>query len=99
MQAIRTRYHGPTNTKGSRISATCAGGRIYVPYNYALDGLGNHKAAALALMEKLDWVDTPYAGGVFEGDYYWSAYIEYPEELAHRELVVMVSSSPAMEAA
>lgn len=95
MQAIRTRYHGPTNTKGSRISAECEAGRIYVPYDHSLDLADNHKAAALALMEKLDWVDTPYAGGVFEGDYYWAAIIEYPKELIDHELIVMVSSEPA----
>lgn len=92
MQAIRTRYHGPTNTKGSRFSATCEHGRIYVPYDHSLNLAGNHKAAALALLEKLDWVDTPYAGGVFEGDYYWAAIIEHPKELIDHELIVMVSS-------
>jgi len=26
MQAIRTKYHGPTNTRGSRVTATSGGG-------------------------------------------------------------------------
>lgn len=28
MQAIETRYHGPTNTRGARVSARCEAGRI-----------------------------------------------------------------------
>lgn len=55
MQAIRTRYHGPTNTRGSRISAQCAAGRLSVPYAHALDLTDNHRAAADALIAKLDW--------------------------------------------
>jgi hypothetical protein len=74
MQAIRTRYHGPTNSKGSRFSAQCEAGRIYVPYDYALNSDENHEAAAKALAKKLGW-DTdrypPMAGGVFDNDYYW----------------------------
>jgi len=71
MQTIRTRYHGPTNSKGSRFSAQCEGGRVYMPYNYALDAAGNHKAAAQLLIAKLGWPGE-YAGGCFGNDYYWS---------------------------
>lgn len=71
MQTIRTRYHGPTNTKGSRFSAECEAGRIYVHKNYALDADANHAAAALALLKKLNW-GGEYAGGCFGNDYYWS---------------------------
>ena len=55
MQTIRTKYHGPTNSKGSRISAECEAGRIYVPYNHALDAEGNHKVAAQVLLVKMGW--------------------------------------------
>lgn len=78
MQAIRTRYHGPTNTKGSRISAQCEAGRIYVPYNHALSAFGNHATAARELLAKLGWTNT-YAGGCFEHDYYWTAVVDYSE--------------------
>ena len=78
MQTIRTKYHGPTNTRGSRISAQCEAGRIYVPYNYALSAYGNHAAAAVTLLRKLGWPGT-YAGGCFGNDYYWSAVIGYSE--------------------
>lgn len=56
MQAIQTKYHGPTNHSGARISARCDAARIVVPYDHALDVPGNHRAAALQLGLKLDWV-------------------------------------------
>ena len=74
MQAIRTKYHGPTNNRGSRISAQCEAGRIFVPYDYALNIDGNHKAACDALIKKLGWDNEHYAdmvGGVFNGAMYW----------------------------
>ena len=36
MQAIRTRYIGPTNTRDSRIQAKCEAKTIYVSYDHAL---------------------------------------------------------------
>lgn len=73
MQAIRTRYHGPTNAKDSRISAKCEAGQILMSYRYELNIEENHKAACEMLREKLGW-NTPYytpmVAGCFDGDYY-----------------------------
>ncbi len=55
MQAILTKFHGPTNTKGARISAQSAAKKIFRPYDYALDIEENHKCAAYALMTALHW--------------------------------------------
>lgn len=74
MQTIKTKYHGPTATKGSRFSAECEAGRIYVTKNYALEPEENHKAAAQALLAKLGWPGE-YAGGCFDDCYYWSPVI------------------------
>ena len=74
MQAIRTKYHGPTNTRGSRISAQCEAGRVYVPYDHALSIDGNHKAACDALLDRMGWRGkyyTPMVCGEFSGDTYW----------------------------
>lgn len=74
MQAIRTRYHGPGNVRGSRFSAQCEAGRIYVDCDYALDSDENHKRAAETLAAKLGWIGVnypPMVGGVFGNDYYW----------------------------
>lgn len=35
MYAIRARYHGPTNTQGSRFTVTWNGRRITVPYDHS----------------------------------------------------------------
>lgn len=74
-QAIRTRYHDPTNSKGSRISAKCAAGTITVGYDHSLNVDENHQAACNALVKKLGWDSeyyTPMVGGGFDGDYYWA---------------------------
>lgn len=63
LQAITTKYHGPTNTKGSRFSATCRAGRVVVSYDYSLDANDNHIAAANALREKLGWMDADMKSG------------------------------------
>ncbi len=50
--AIQTRYHGPTETQGSRITATARGMKITVPYDHALSGTAVHLAAARALLRE-----------------------------------------------
>ena len=62
MQAIITKYFGPTNTRGSRIKAQCAAGSITIGYPYELSGMDCHVAAAKALVNKLGWNDANYGG-------------------------------------
>ena len=71
MQAIRTRYHGPSNVRGCRITATCEAGSLTIPRNYALDVEQDHARAARQLAERLGWSGV-YHGGSFGGDYYWT---------------------------
>lgn len=75
MQAIRTRYHGHTNSKCSSIRAkSCGGFTQIVPYDDELSMDRNHEIAALLLCERLGWTHYMEAGlthGVFGGDYYW----------------------------
>lgn len=58
-QAIVTKYHGPTNRRDARISATSGSGhhRAYVeiPDNVHADDEEAHHLAAVALCKKLDW--------------------------------------------
>ena len=56
MQAIVTKYLPATNTKGSRIKATCDAGSVTIPYPHELSGSDCHRSAALCLITKLDWV-------------------------------------------
>jgi hypothetical protein len=56
MKAITTKYHGPTDTRGSRIAATDEdGNRITISYPYELSGEAVHRAAADALCAKMNW--------------------------------------------
>lgn len=74
-QAILTRYHGPTNHRGTRISATAQAGRISVSYDYALNSGDNHAAAAKHLAEQFGWndFDGEWIGGQLPNqDYAWT---------------------------
>lgn len=60
MQAIQTKFIGPTNTKGDRVKASCDAGSITVPWDYSLGQEENHVAAAEALRAKLGWTEEFY---------------------------------------
>lgn len=70
MQAIITRYHGPTDRKPSRIGAHCNGGRLHVPYDHALTPEGNHLLAAKTLCRSLNWGGELIGGATPAGDGY-----------------------------
>ena len=55
MQAIRTKYLGPTNTRGARIKATCEAGNLTISYRYNLNTSDMHRKAAFDLLDKLGW--------------------------------------------
>ena len=72
MQAIRTRSFGPTNTRPARMIADCKAGRIVLPYEDMLGIDANHKAAAVALRDKLGWHHLGVmSGGSFKQDGFW----------------------------
>jgi len=57
LQAIETRYHGPTNNKGSRISARTPGGaRLFISYPHEFSGIDCHAEAAEKLARQLEWI-------------------------------------------
>ena len=63
---IETAFLGPTDTRGSRISATCKRGsdqtyRKFIHYSHSCSSEQNHEHAAIALMEAMD-ADTAYPG-------------------------------------
>ncbi len=67
MKAIKTRYLGPTDHRGSRIKATAEGIResVTVPYPHEMNsGPDAHSVAALALCRKMGWDGTLIAGGL-----------------------------------
>lgn len=57
MKAIVTKFHGPTDFKGSRYSASAEGvSRVILQTDYALSSDKNHERAALALANKYGWL-------------------------------------------
>lgn len=54
MQTIQTKYLGPTNTRGSRIKATCWLTSFTIPWDYSANVEENHTAAIEALVCKLN---------------------------------------------
>jgi hypothetical protein len=75
VDAIRTRFHGATNTRGARISADDGRGhRLTIGYPYELNSEQAHRRAALDWAYKFSTV-----GGVitatpawFASDCYWT---------------------------
>ncbi len=63
--AIVTRFIGPTDTKGPRVSATARPGRcrVIVGWDHRKEELNNHEAAMRALVKKMDWDDGEYVSG------------------------------------
>lgn len=65
MKAIQTKYHGPTNTRGSRISASDEdGNRVSIPYPHEMTGMDCHAKAAISLCNKMGWTGTLHGGAL-----------------------------------
>lgn len=64
--AITTKFLGPTNTKPSRIKATCERGSVTLSWEYSYDAEVNHLRAAKALAKRLD-LPTDLIGGSLPG--------------------------------
>jgi hypothetical protein len=79
MKAIRTKYHGPTNTGPARLSATTGekGQRLIISRWKVPDsfdtGMGNglHAYVARALCDKMGWNKPLIGGGFPDGTMVW----------------------------
>ena len=69
-QAIKTKYHGPTNARGSRLTARCQAKRITVGWAHALSVEANHRAAAMELVRSMGWGGEWYGGALPDGTGY-----------------------------
>ena len=68
MKAIVTKYHGPTDTRGSRISASDEdGNRISISYPDELNSADAHAKAAGVLCDKLGWHGSLVSGSLKNG--------------------------------
>lgn len=90
MQAIMTEYRGPTNTRGSRIVAACAAGRLTTPWDHSLGIEQNHRLAAQRLRDKLGWRSHDYypamAGGSVHGGCYVFVFPDYDRDPLSQEI-------------
>lgn len=59
MQAIQTRYYGPTNTRPARIRAWATAGNISVSVHVIPANENRFRHAALALCLRLNWSILP----------------------------------------
>jgi hypothetical protein len=69
MQAIQSKFIGPTNTRPARIKATCAAGSITISHPQDLSGQAAHRQAAQALLDKLHWGYKILGGNLPDGNY------------------------------
>lgn len=71
MQAIVTKYIGPTNFRGSRVKATAQAGSITIGWDDALNADDNHQRAAQALATKHGWPRRAAHGVLPDGSHVW----------------------------
>ncbi len=67
MQAIETKFLGPTNFRGARIKATADAGSITIPWDHAMNVEDNHRAAIRAFVERMGWHGTWVVGATRGG--------------------------------
>ena len=70
-QAIVTRYLCPTNTKPSRIRASCDRGSITIPMPMECSGADAHAVAVRSLLERFHRENAP------DGDYRYRSWPEF----------------------
>lgn len=73
MQAIQTKYLGPTNHRGARLKASCQARTIVVGWDYALGITDNHEHAAMELAQRLGWTantDSRWVSGALKDGSY-----------------------------
>ena len=63
-QTIVVTILGPTNTKGSRIKASCDAGSVILAWDHSLGTGPNGNAAVKALLAKVDWHGNWVGGNV-----------------------------------
>jgi hypothetical protein len=78
MQAIKTKFLSCTDTKGARIVASCAGGKIrhVMGYRHELSRDANHCEAAKLLRDKLNWANR-MVYGQFGDEYFFVPTVEH----------------------
>lgn len=92
MGTIITKYHGPTNHRGSQIIATakrhCGNySKISVSWDSSLNILDNHTEAAMKLARQIEWFDQWIASDTNDGNGYVftrASKLRYQEIYSHQ---------------
>lgn len=75
MQAIKTKYHGPGNVRGSRVKASCERGSLLVEWEHGLNPDQNHRRAAKLLLDKFAAEDVKAYPGTTLESHHWGEFI------------------------
>ena len=87
MVAITSKYHGPTDTRGSYVRATANGRTATVAYASELDAEANHRAACKLLCDKLGWdADRFFGGAMDDGRWAWVPVFTFDWEQRQKEV-------------
>lgn len=70
MQAIVTKFIGPTNHRDSRYKATCPAGSLILNSDHSLNSEQNHVRVAQALIARLGWFHDETRGDLYGGWFY-----------------------------
>lgn len=63
VQAVVTKYVGPTGSHGSKIRAVASAGKATLPYRQELEGFQAHWPAALKLIRTMNWPEDRWVVG------------------------------------
>ena len=69
LQAIETKRLGATDHRSARVRARCDAGRLIMAWDYALNPVENHAAAARLLANRLGWDIRESHIGATQGGY------------------------------
>ena len=87
MVAITSKYHGPTNTRGSCVRATANGHMATVIWASELGSEANHRKACKRLCDKLGWdADRFFGGTLGDGRWAWVPVFLYDWEQRQKEV-------------
>jgi hypothetical protein len=74
MNAIKTKYLGPTNTRGARIKASCDAGSVTCPWEDAEDARRNHYLAVrdlYCMLGRAEKEESDFAHGWIGNECFW----------------------------
>ena len=74
MQAIKTKFFGPTNRRGSRVRAKCERGSLVVEWDHSVGPEENHRRAVRLLLDKFAAEDAAKYGAP-PSDHHWGEFV------------------------